>query len=175
MIVRGLIAVLRALYNGLPVAEVLRVDARAELARLGLNEHCRRSDPTGCARWSSGFSGSRRRRHRAGGGSAPHDVRGFHPRTSVYLRRDISGETKSECGEGRGQIAVAGEAALEGQAEAVGAGLGLGGQGRVVGLGLIDQFFVVAEIHVAQFRMAVEAHAVCQTKASNWRTRKSVR
>lgn len=39
MIVRGLIAVLRALYNGLPVAEVAKVDARSELARLGLNEH----------------------------------------------------------------------------------------------------------------------------------------
>jgi len=39
MIVRGLIAVLRALYNGLPVAEVAAVDARAEMARLGLNDH----------------------------------------------------------------------------------------------------------------------------------------
>ena len=39
MIVRGLIAVLRRLYNGLPVAEVPGVDARAELARLGLDEH----------------------------------------------------------------------------------------------------------------------------------------
>ena len=39
MIVRGLIAVLRALYNGLPVAEVGRVDAPGELARLGLNDH----------------------------------------------------------------------------------------------------------------------------------------
>ena len=39
MIVRGLIAVLHALYSGLPVAEVARVDAPAELARLGLNEH----------------------------------------------------------------------------------------------------------------------------------------
>ncbi|ATG35400.1 cysteine desulfuration protein sufE-like protein [Phaeobacter piscinae] len=39
MIVRGLIAVLRALYNGLTVAEVLAVDARGELARLGLNDH----------------------------------------------------------------------------------------------------------------------------------------
>ncbi|WP_296763568.1 SufE family protein [Sediminimonas sp.] len=39
MIVRGLIAVLRALYNDLPVAEVVRVDAPAELARLGLNDH----------------------------------------------------------------------------------------------------------------------------------------
>jgi len=39
MIVRGLIAVLKALYNGTPVAEVGQVDAQAELARLGLNEH----------------------------------------------------------------------------------------------------------------------------------------
>ena len=39
MIVRGLIAVLHALYSGLTVAEVARVDAPAELARLGLNEH----------------------------------------------------------------------------------------------------------------------------------------
>lgn len=39
MIVRGLIAVLRALYNGLPVAAVGHVDAPAELARLGLNDH----------------------------------------------------------------------------------------------------------------------------------------
>ena len=39
MIVRGLIAVLRALYNGLPVTEVPRVDAGGELARLGLNDH----------------------------------------------------------------------------------------------------------------------------------------
>ncbi|WP_170449882.1 SufE family protein [Ruegeria arenilitoris] len=39
LIVRGLIAVLRSLYNGLAVAEVEKVDAAAELARLGLNEH----------------------------------------------------------------------------------------------------------------------------------------
>jgi cysteine desulfuration protein SufE len=39
MIVRGLIAVLHALYSGLPVAEVAKVDASAELARLGLNDH----------------------------------------------------------------------------------------------------------------------------------------
>jgi len=39
LIVRGLIAILRALYNGVPVAEVGRVDAQAELARLGLDEH----------------------------------------------------------------------------------------------------------------------------------------
>lgn len=39
MIVRGLIAVLKALYNGLPVQEVPNVDAHGELARLGLNDH----------------------------------------------------------------------------------------------------------------------------------------
>ncbi len=39
MIVRGLIAVLRALYNGVPVAQVGQVDAPGELARLGLNDH----------------------------------------------------------------------------------------------------------------------------------------
>ncbi|MBC7133562.1 MAG: SufE family protein [Roseovarius sp.] len=39
LIVRGLIAILRALYNGVPVAEVGRIDARAELARLGLEAH----------------------------------------------------------------------------------------------------------------------------------------
>lgn len=39
MIVRGLIAILHALYSGLPLAEVPRVDAAAELGRLGLNDH----------------------------------------------------------------------------------------------------------------------------------------
>ncbi len=39
MIVRGLIAVLGALYSGLKVSEVLRVDASAELARLELQDH----------------------------------------------------------------------------------------------------------------------------------------
>ena len=39
MIVRGLIALLRALYNDRAVAEVPKVDAAAELARLGLNDH----------------------------------------------------------------------------------------------------------------------------------------
>jgi cysteine desulfuration protein SufE len=39
MIVRGLIAVLIALYSGATVSEVLQVDAGAELARLGLNDH----------------------------------------------------------------------------------------------------------------------------------------
>jgi cysteine desulfuration protein SufE len=39
MIVRGLIAVLHALYAGVPVAEVGQVDATAELGRLGLNDH----------------------------------------------------------------------------------------------------------------------------------------
>ncbi|WP_299844072.1 SufE family protein [uncultured Roseovarius sp.] len=39
MIVRGLISVLRALYNGSAVADVPKIDAPAELARLGLNDH----------------------------------------------------------------------------------------------------------------------------------------
>ncbi|MGB7243079.1 MAG: SufE family protein [Sulfitobacter sp.] len=39
MIVQGLIAVLRHLYNGLHVEDVVKVDARAEMGRLGLNDH----------------------------------------------------------------------------------------------------------------------------------------
>lgn len=39
MIVNGLIAVLRCLYNGLPPSEVVAIDVRAELGRLGLNDH----------------------------------------------------------------------------------------------------------------------------------------
>ncbi|WP_413875499.1 SufE family protein [Albidovulum sp.] len=39
MIVRGLIAILHALYSGLPAAEAARIDAQAELARLGLQDH----------------------------------------------------------------------------------------------------------------------------------------
>ncbi len=39
VIVRGLIAVLKALFSGLSVREILDIDARAELNRLGLEEH----------------------------------------------------------------------------------------------------------------------------------------
>ncbi len=39
MIVRGLIAVLRALYNGTPTSELTKVDAGGELARLNLQDH----------------------------------------------------------------------------------------------------------------------------------------
>lgn len=39
MIVRGLIAVLHALYSGQTLAQVSGIDAQAELARLGLDEH----------------------------------------------------------------------------------------------------------------------------------------
>jgi cysteine desulfuration protein SufE len=39
MIVRGLIAILHALYSGLTLPEVRGVDAGAELARLGLHDH----------------------------------------------------------------------------------------------------------------------------------------
>lgn len=38
-IVRGLIAILKALYTGVPLTEVEKVDAAAELARLGLDSH----------------------------------------------------------------------------------------------------------------------------------------
>ena len=36
---RGLIAILHALYSGVPVAEVAAINAPAELGRLGLEEH----------------------------------------------------------------------------------------------------------------------------------------
>lgn len=39
MIVRGLIAILHALYAGLGTGQIAAVDAPAELARLGLNDH----------------------------------------------------------------------------------------------------------------------------------------
>ena len=39
MIVRGLIAVLKALYDGVPMAELGQVDPMAELGRLNLQEH----------------------------------------------------------------------------------------------------------------------------------------
>ncbi|MEM0937769.1 MAG: SufE family protein [Pseudomonadota bacterium] len=39
MIVKGLIAVLQALYNEVSVAEALKIDAEAELGRLGLQDH----------------------------------------------------------------------------------------------------------------------------------------
>lgn len=39
LIVRGIIAVLARLYNGVPVGEVAGIDAKAELARLDLEEN----------------------------------------------------------------------------------------------------------------------------------------
>lgn len=39
LIVRGLIAILHALYSGVPLAEVGAIDATAELNRLGLDGH----------------------------------------------------------------------------------------------------------------------------------------
>jgi cysteine desulfuration protein SufE len=39
MIVRGLIAVLGALYNGHAVSEIAGIDAEGELGRIGLNDH----------------------------------------------------------------------------------------------------------------------------------------
>ena len=39
LIVKGLIAVLQALYSGCPVAEVRAIDAEGELGKLGLKDH----------------------------------------------------------------------------------------------------------------------------------------
>ena len=39
MIVRGLIAILRALFSGQPLVEIPSIDAQAELGRLGLDQH----------------------------------------------------------------------------------------------------------------------------------------
>lgn len=39
MIVKGLVAILAALYDGVPLDQVGRIDAGAELARLGLSDH----------------------------------------------------------------------------------------------------------------------------------------
>lgn len=39
MIVKGLIAILHALYDGLPVDQAAQVDAMGEMARLGLQDH----------------------------------------------------------------------------------------------------------------------------------------
>ncbi|MFD1883469.1 SufE family protein [Paracoccus pacificus] len=39
LIVKGLVAILHALYAGVPVAQVAAIDAPAELGRLGLEEH----------------------------------------------------------------------------------------------------------------------------------------
>ncbi|MTH63455.1 SufE family protein [Paracoccus shanxieyensis] len=39
LIVRGLIAILHAMYSGVPVGQVAAIDAPAELRRLGLEEH----------------------------------------------------------------------------------------------------------------------------------------
>lgn len=39
LIVKGLIALLHRLYDGLPVSDVPTVDARGELGRLGLHDH----------------------------------------------------------------------------------------------------------------------------------------
>ncbi len=56
------------------------------------------------------------------------------------------------------QVAVARAVHLEGEAEAFGPGAGLGLQRRVVGLGQVDDLFVVAEHHRQQIGVAVAAH-----------------
>ena len=62
--------------------------------------------------------------------------------------------------DGRGEVAVAGRPALEGEAEAVGGGAARASvQLRVVGLGEVDEPAVVAEVDRQQLGMAVEAEA----------------
>ena len=61
--------------------------------------------------------------------------------------------------DGRGEVAVAGRAALEGEPEAVGAASARGGEVRVVGLGEVDEPAVVPEVERQQLRMAVEPEA----------------
>ena len=53
MIVKGLSAVLMALYNGVPVKDVPGVDAEGALARLGLNEHLSAQRSNGCLLYTS--------------------------------------------------------------------------------------------------------------------------
>ena len=47
MIVRGLIAVLSALYDGVPKSDLRQIDARAQLERLGPNAHLSAQRPNG--------------------------------------------------------------------------------------------------------------------------------
>lgn len=58
------------------------------------------------------------------------------------------------------ELAHAGGDTLEGEAEAPGGRLGLGGQRRIVALGQIDEPSVVAEIERLELRVAVEAEAL---------------
>ncbi len=53
-IVRGLIAILFAIYSGRCADEIVRIDAEGVFWRLGLAEHLRRSARTDSPRWSSG-------------------------------------------------------------------------------------------------------------------------
>lgn len=64
MIVRGLIAVLRALYSGQPLDRVLAIDAEAELARLDLDQHL-------SAQRSNGLRAMVRRIREIAGAAAP--------------------------------------------------------------------------------------------------------
>src|SRR5690606_2828602 len=57
------------------------------------------------------------------------------------------------------QLAIAGDAVLEGKAEPLGGGLRAAAQLRVLDLRQIDELPVVAEIVVPQLRMTIEAEA----------------
>ena len=81
MIVRGLIAVLRALYNDIPVTEVgrQRSTPRPSWRGWGCTTTSRRSARMGCVRWSSGYVWLRPKRREQVGGSAPEPPRYFQP------------------------------------------------------------------------------------------------
>ena len=59
----------------------------------------------------------------------------------------------------RPEVAVAGQAALEGEAKVLGGGRGTRGELRIVCLGEIDETAVVAEVERQQLRMAIQAKA----------------
>jgi cysteine desulfuration protein SufE len=89
MIVRGLIAVLHALYSGLPVAEVAKVDARPNSRGWASTTISAPSGRTDCAPWSSGFAKplAARDRHAVGvKGQVPGNR--CHVRLRVLVRPD---------------------------------------------------------------------------------------
>ena len=65
-IVRGLVAIMLALYSGRHASEIVKTDAEELMRSLDLNEHLVRSGRTACAPWSSASSRMRPRRWRRG-------------------------------------------------------------------------------------------------------------
>src|SRR3546814_16990532 len=58
------------------------------------------------------------------------------------------------------EAAVAGEVALEGEAEAFGGRRGAGVERRILGLRQVDKLLIVAEVERTQLRMAVDAETL---------------